>query len=510
MTIVKLLTQDKIVYFSAEYLIMLQFSIAVPMKNNSSLIYNVYLVLGDAVAITAAFSLAYVLRVSISHTVISEHIKALSYISVLASLLPFWILIFALLGLYNTRIYLNRFQELARLAIGSFIGILFVISYSYIFNTAIFPARLVTLYAFILALLFVFMARTIVKGIRRQLFSYGIGINDLLIVGDTKVTCRLIEVLKDSSVTGYRVIGVVGGKKHAVSHGDKFSVYEDFRSAISHLKKSLPHSIIQTEVYKDNESNDEILTFAQQNHISYGFVPGNNELYVGKIEASLFNSIPLIAVHQTALIGWGRVTKRMTDIFIGGLFLIIASPIMIILSISIFLTDGSPTTFRHERLSRFNKKVRVYKFRSHLKAYSGLEPEEAFRKMNREDLIKTYRENGDYLPNDPRISRIGRFMRKYSLDELPQLINVVKGDISLVGPRALVEYELDKYEQKNLLTSVRSGLTGLAQISGVRDLSFLERRKLDLYYVENWSFWGDLVIIAKTFWVVLRHKSTRA
>ena len=92
------------------------------------------------------------------------------------------------------------------------------------------------------------------------------------------------------------------------------------------------------------------------------------------------------------------------------------------------------------------------------------------------------------------------------MDVVPQLMNVLKGDSSLFGPRALVAYELDQYSKKSLILSVRSGLTGLAQISGVRDLSFLERRQLDLYYVENWTFWGDVVILFKTFWVVLRHK----
>jgi lipopolysaccharide/colanic/teichoic acid biosynthesis glycosyltransferase len=138
-----------------------------------------------------------------------------------------------------------------------------------------------------------------------------------------------------------------------------------------------------------------------------------------------------------------------------------------------------------------------------------MEPEAAFREMDRPDLLKQYRENGDNLPEDPRVTAVGRFLRRASLDELPQLINVVRGDISLVGPRALVAYELEQSDQKNLILSVKSGMTGLAQISGVSDLSFAERRKLDLYYVQNWSFWGDVVILVKTFWVVLFHKGTR-
>ena len=130
--------------------------------------------------------------------------------------------------------------------------------------------------------------------------------------------------------------------------------------------------------------------------------------------------------------------------------------------------------------------------------YNGLLPEEAFAKMGKPELAVQYRANGDQLPNDPRITPLGKFLRKTSLDELPQLFNILKGDISLVGPRALVPRELANYPFKNLLLSVKSGLTGLAQTSGRKDISFDERRALDLYYVQNWSFWLDIKIIFRT------------
>lgn len=482
------------------------------MKNNASLVYNVCLVIGDAVAVAAAFTTAYILRVSISHRPLSAHVHAVTYITILASLIPFWILIFALLGLYNARVYEQRFHELGRLIIGSFVGMLFIISYSYIDNVQIFPARLVTVYAFALALAFVFIFRTLARGIRRQLFDYGVGINNVLIVGDTQATGRLVNALANTSVTGQRVVGVVGGVKHILAEDRTFHLYKNFSEAVHHLVNKQIHSIVQTELYSEVFKNDEVLTYAQEHHIAYGFVPGNSELFVGNIEADLFHTVPIIAVHQTALIGWGRVVKRLMDLIVGSLMLIVASPFMVLIAISIKLTDGGSVFYRQERLTRFDRKFVVFKFRSHKAELSkfGLTTEEAFKKLGREDLIEDYRRLGDQLPNDPRVTRVGRFIRRYSLDELPQLINVIKGDISLVGPRALVPHELDKYERKNLILSVRSGLTGLAQISGVKDLSFLERRKLDLYYVENWTFWGDVVILTKTFWVVLRHKGTRA
>lgn len=480
------------------------------MKNNSTLIYNVSLIIGDALAITIAFTIAYILRVSLNHKRLSASVHAHTYLAILVSLLPFWILIFGLLGLYNMRVYEKRFSELGRLLVGSFIGILFIISFSYMTNTAIFPARLVTVYGFALAFCFALAFRTIARGLRRMLFSYGIGINNVLIVGETKTTSRLIDALSNTDVTGYHVLGVVGHFKQVLYSNNRLCPeYDSFTEAIEDLKNHPLHTIIQTELYSSNEKNDEVLTYAQENHVAYRFVPGNSELFVGNLEVDLFHAVPIIAVHQTALIGWGRVIKRLTDLILGSLFFIIAMPFMIIIAIVVKLSDGGPIFFRQERLSRFNTPVRVCKFRTHKPQYSGLEPEEAFRKMGHAELIKEYRDNGDRILKDPRLSLAGGFLRRYSLDELPQLFNVIKGDISLVGPRSLVPYELEKYKQKNLILSVKSGLTGLAQISGVSDLSFTERRKLDLYYVQNWTFGGDLIILVKTFWVVLFHQGTR-
>lgn len=129
--------------------------------------------------------------------------------------------------------------------------------------------------------------------------------------------------------------------------------------------------------------------------------------------------------------------------------------------------------------------------------------------MGKPHLIKEYRENGDMIPNDPRITKLGKFLRATSLDELPQLFNVVRGDISLVGPRALVPGELRHYGDRSLLLSVKSGLTGLAQVSGRRDISFEERRALDLYYIQNWSVWLDIRIIFRTIGAVLLRKGAQ-
>ncbi len=494
---------------------MLQFSIPgcvfirytfLAMKNNASLLYNFALVIGDAIAITVAFSVAYILRVSLNHTPLSADVQAHTYIFALISLLPFWILIFALLGLYHSRIYDHRFSELGRLLVGSFIGILLVISYSYIFNISIFPARLVTVYGFGLAFIFVLIFRTLARGMRRQLFSYGIGINNVLIVGDTAITHELVNSLANTAVTGYKVIGVIGGTKHPHKDQNGFPVFASFQEAKKYLAKKQLHTIIQTELFADSANNDEILTYAQEHHVAYRFVPGNSELFVGNIEVDLFQSVPVIAVHQTALVGWGRVAKRLTDLAVGGFLLLLASPFMLLIAAAVKVNDGGPVFFRQTRLTRFNHKFKVFKFRSNKMEYNGLTPEQAFEKMGRPELIKAYRANGDQMPDDPRVTTLGSFLRRASLDELPQLINVVRGDISLVGPRALIPQELDMYDKRHTILSVKSGLTGLAQVSGRRNISYDERRKLDIYYAQNWSVLGDLVIFIKTIWIVLFHR----
>jgi len=455
-------------------------------------------------ALIAAFGVAFIIRSKLYSAPVAHPIPATTYIDLFLLLIPFWILVFGLLGLYNNSIVEKRFAEMGRLLIGSFVGVLFVISYAYAVNRIIFPARLVSLYSFILAFLFLVIIRNLIRAVRIRLFSYDIGITNLLIVGNTNVAQELVFGLSDSKASGYRIVGVVGNKSHAKEKYPHIPVFETFEEAVKKIRADDIHSIVQTELFVSGERNNEILEFALTKHIAYRFVPGNSELFVGNIAVELFrSSIPVIAVHQTALIGWGRIVKRVSDVLLSLILLIPGLPLMFIISLIMKIFDPrGPVIYKDPRLTRFGNIIKVYKFRSHKTAYNGLMPEEAFAKMQRPDLAREYRANGDFLPNDPRVSRIGRFLRRTSLDELPQLINIFRGDISFVGPRALNSIELGQYEKKDLILAVKSGLTGLAQVSGRRDISVKERRKLDLYYVQNWSLWMDIVIIIKTVRVV--------
>ena len=469
------------------------------MKNNASLAYNFSLMLGDVAALVIGFIMAFAIRAK-SPVAVAHPMLATDFFAVILALVPFWILIFALLGLYQHNMYERRFQEIGRLFVGSFIGLLFVISWDYMSLAIIFPAKLVPVYGFVIAFILLLLFRNVARAIRVALFGIGYGLTRIVIIGNTPVAKEIITSLLDSKHSGYELAGVIGYRKILPEGIRSYANLQDY---LRGDHKDL-HGIVQTELYPNEARNSEILTYTQEHHISYRFVPGNTELFVGNIDVELFrNNIPVIHVRHTSLFGWGRILKRFTDIFLGVIGAIIASPLLLTCAMFVKLSDTSgPILYKARRLSRFGTEVKVYKFRTMKQAYNNMSPEAGFQKMGRPDLLKQYRKNGDQLEHDPRVTWFGHFMRLTSLDELPQIWNVIRGDISLVGPRALDKFELEQYSKKHLILNVKSGLTGLALVSGRPGISFEERRKLDLYYVQNWSFWLDVTILFKTVRVV--------
>ena len=468
------------------------------MKNNASLIYSIILVMGDFLALIAAFAAAYLLRFRFLEDGKVADVDGTTFIYAIVSILPVWLLVHAFIGLYRQDVYEKRFVELGRLLVGAFLGTMTIISYDFLVDGKLLPGRLVPVYAFLLGYLFLLLFRNAARLFRHQLYRFGGGVSNILIIGNTSVSDEIAHEISNTPRTGLRVLGVVGRKL------PRFHSFDNFEAALDGLKNESIHGIIQTELYRDPSKNNLVLRHAQTQHISYRFVPGNSDLFVGNISVELFAGLPVIAVHQTSLIGWGRVLKRLFDLVVTLLGMVVALPIMAIIALAMFVTDPrGGVFFKQTRLTRFNREFTVYKFRTQYKKYDGTTPEEAFALMGKPQLAKQYRDNGDFLAKDPRVTRIGKFMRATSLDELPQLFNVIKGDLSLVGPRALVPHELNAYEKKHSILSVKSGLTGLAQISGRRDISFEERRKLDVYYVQNWSFWLDISILIRTIRTVL-------
>ena len=197
------------------------------------------------------------------------------------------------------------------------------------------------------------------------------------------------------------------------------------------------------------------------------------------------------------------VIKRLFDIVMSLIGLILLLPVFLIIAILIKIDSKGPVFFKHKRIGKNGKTIGVYKFRSMV-----INAEELLKQFTPEQM-KEYEKNFK-LDNDPRITKMGNFLRKTSLDELPQLINILIGDMSIVGPRPIVTKELEKYgDQKDKFLSVTPGLTGFWQASGRSDVEYDERIKMELYYVDNCSLWLDIKIILKTFVAVIKKEGAK-
>ena len=396
----------------------------------------------------------------------------------------------------------SRSPELARLFAGAILGTMTLITYDFFSEKNIFPTRLVAIYSAVLCFIMLIIVRGIIHLVRTYFVRKNHGTLRALVIGNSASTTHLLEHFASFPEDGYSLSAVVANKK--------FIPVEFQGKRFKSLKEALKWISVDVIFQTDESQTDYVYNQAIKCHALYYFVPSEATLssHVGDLE--LIGDTPAISVRITPLIGGARLIKRAVDIIFGSIAFIIALIPMIIIWFIVKLSDiHSPIFYSEYRLSRYNHKVKIYKFRSMKPQYSGLSPEQAFTKMGKPELITKYRENGDYLPNDPRITKVGRILRATSLDELPQLFNVIKGDISLVGPRALVPGELRDYGDRSLLLSVKSGLTGLAQVSGRRDISFEERRALDLYYIQNWSLKLDFSIMLRTIGAVFTRKGAK-
>jgi len=198
-----------------------------------------------------------------------------------------------------------------------------------------------------------------------------------------------------------------------------------------------------------------------------------------------------------------RFFKRLFDVIMSVLAIIVLSPVYLVIAILIKCDSRGPVFYKHHRLGKNGKPFGMYKFRSMVV--------DADKKLGElpDEMQEEYEENYK-ISDDPRVTKIGRFLRETSLDELPQFINVIRGEISLVGPRPIVERELEKYgDNKEKFLSVIPGITGNWQANGRSDVTYKERMELELYYVDHASFWLDIVILFKTVFAVLKRKGAK-
>ena len=481
------------------------------MRKRSELFFSLISVPIDFLALVGAFVVAYIIRVKIEGRPVAHPIAALDFLHLLLLILPAWILIFALAGLYSQSNLRGRLEEVGKVFVAVSGGVMLMILLDFFRTDSIFPSKAVPIYAYGLGLVFVLTARQTVRLVQRWLFNFGVGVHQVLLLGSGSLAQRLAQDLSNPR-SGYRLLGCIDSARGAVKRLPGLPIYKTLDDALAKIRPHQIDEIMQADSALDQDQVLELVNYATNNYISYRFVPNQFGLYATNSTLSSMAGIPMIEIRLTPLDGWGRIMKRAFDVVGAALGLIILSPVFAVIALLIKLRDPGPVFYRHRRLSRAGEDVFVYKFRSMKQKYTedpqyaGKTPEQIFRQLGRPELVAEFRK-AQKVQDDPRVSGIGRFLRRTSLDELPQLINAFRGDMSLVGPRPITPAELERYgDQGASFLALKPGITGLWQISGRNDISYDERVKLDIYYVENWSLHLDIKILLKTVLAILKRK----
>ena len=478
------------------------------MPGKNTKFYSFILVVIDTFILLGAFTIAYIARVQYDPRPLLTNIHAYDYLRAFIFIVPFWVLVFALLGLYQSNTYNRRLVEWAKIAVGSFIGILLVIGWQYASGEDILPARLVAIYGLLAAFGLIVFEREVLRLTRSLMFRYGKGVNRVLLIGTSDATSDIARNLSDTVKSGYEIVAIAGPKK-IVPTELNVRHYSLVETALRDIEINNITTIIQTDLYDSTDRNQKILGAAQSHHISYSFIPGEAEFYSGKNTVDVFLGYPMISVYQTPLVGWGSILKRIFDFIVSLILLVILSPFLLLIYVIKKIVDPGPAFYISKRLSRFSEPIKLIKFRSMDARYGSHDAAEEFRQMGRDDLAIEYEKNRK-VENDPRITKFGKFLRDTSLDELPQIFNVIKGDLSLVGPRPILPQETKlAHGRTALLHSVKSGVTGIWQVSGRSELSFDERIELELFYAQNWTFWLDIKILFKTIGVVIHKRGAK-
>lgn len=236
---------------------------------------------------------------------------------------------------------------------------------------------------------------------------------------------------------------------------------------------------------------------------------GLEDVDAHRFSLSVLGGIPLLGVAPPKLVGPAPLSKEVFDRSVTVALLALTAPLFGAIALLLKLFDPGPLLFRQQRLGRDGKPFGMYKFRTMRTQYSGRPPLEVFAELGREDLVTEFLRD-QKVRHDPRVSRIGHFLRRTSLDELPQLLNVLKGQLSLVGPRPIVSEELDRFGHKaGRILSCKPGITGLWQVSGRNDLGYDERVRMNVYYIDNWHLSFDVRILLRTVSVLFTREGAR-
>jgi exopolysaccharide biosynthesis polyprenyl glycosylphosphotransferase len=424
-----------------------------------------------------------------------------AYLEIILLFASFLVVVFAFFGLYQLTNTEGPLHESKKVAKHSLIWILVVMAYFFITRKLAF-SRLVLGYGAIVTVILVILARLLLRKVEKWFLEANIGRRNVILIGSNKISERLGRALDQDP--HYNLVGYLAERSGRM---EAFKFLGNLTELAKIVRRHRVDSVILTTQNLSEVQDHDILEFCRQNHVEYRFVPDILEVERSNVDIEPLAGFPLIHLKPTPLDGWGRIVKRCFDILGSGLGLILLSPLFAIIALGIKLDSPGPVFFTKLedgkpacRIGMDGKPFKFVKFRTMKHNTHHLRSELAKLNHRKGPLMK--------IKNDPRITKFGAFLRHTSLDELPNLWNVLKGDMSLVGPRPHLPEEVDRYEAKHqFLLTIKPGITGLGQVSGRSDLDFEEEARLDSFYIKHWSIFLDLKILFKTLRVVFSKKA---
>ena len=459
----------------------------------------VILIVTDLLMVGLAFRVAYWIRFETGLTIFAESLLSKVYYERLVLVLtPVWLLIFVVVGLYQRDVLLGGTEEYSRVFRATSIGLLFIVMAGFL-EPQLIIARGWVLIAWGLTFLLISLGRLVIRRIAYWLRSHGFFMARALIVGANAEASALAEQLLRWRTSGLELVGFVDGVGETdaeLSPGLRVvGAVDDLDRLIS--EHGVEELILASSAFTREAMLAIFRRYGVSESIHLRMSSGLYEIITTGLSVKELAYVPLVGVNRVRLTGVERAIKAALDYALTVPALVILAPLLAGLALLVRRDSPGPIIHRRRVMGVNGRQFDAFKFRTMREDGTEIL---AQRPDLRAELAQTHK-----LRDDPRVTRVGRFLRRYSLDELPQLFNVLRREMSLVGPRMISPAEMPRYEQWgiNLLT-VHPGITGLWQVSGRSEIGYEERVRLDMHYIRNWNIWLDLQLLWQTVPAVLK------
>ncbi len=408
------------------------------------------------------------------------------------------IVIFILRGLYKIRLTGSWFRQAKTITSAATVGLTLLIAYYFVFQGAsgVADSRLLVPFVWGAVIVVLCIARLIVAGIMGILHRLGLGATRVLVVGSGRLAKMVMQHIVANPNLGYSIIGFLNDMNEPAGDFGRFKMLGTLNDLGMVIRSMFVDEVIIALPSHLNQHAIRSVKMCERLGASFKLIPDLYEMSLSRIDMETIEGIPLIGIKQVSLNTAQRFITRMVDVCGAILILVLGSPFWLLIALIVGISSSGPIIYRQWRIGRKEKPFLTYKFRS---MYKNADERLALLLAKNEVSGPVFK-----IKDDPRITPIGKFLRRTSMDEIPQLFNVIKGEMSLVGPRPPLPREVDQYEdwQKGRLT-VKPGMTGLWQVRGRSDISFDEGVLMDLYYIENWSLRLYFKILLRTIPAVI-------